>query len=301
MKKCFITTFMLFCLIPLNAQVYNYIYKVQNLSNNVDINISFNPDGVYLMEYCNAAVDDLPMFAILSYGKYEEMDNVVNLIDYLHDFTMVFEKSDGNSLIARNSFRNIINKPVSCFIAGYTDPIKAWEIPNTSIKLIRKEIEKWEQSFPKQKKCEVKTGLYYGSILEKDDYAVFIQNDGTFSVKLYGNLLLQGTWRLYKNVIHLFDPLLNTTFFLLMDGNNLIGKSLPGQYDDIVLKMSTALSPQKQKRNHLKGINKRNNEKINLNFGFPVVCRGCVRPEQTGGSAPEKRHRRERCRCGRSE
>jgi len=251
MKKCFLSVFLFLGLIPLNAQISNSIYKVQGLSTNVDIDISFYPNGVYLMEYWETSVDDLPGCAILSYGHYQELDNVVNLFDYLHDFTMVFDKKEGNSLIARNSFRFIMNKSASCFIAGYTTPIKTWKTPKTSADSIRKEIEEWEQSFSKQKKQDVREGEYYGSILDKNDYVVSILNDSTFKVKMYGKLLIEGTWSLRKNVILLYDPLLKATFYLLIDGDSLIGKSLPGQYNDIVLKMNTVPSLQKQKRKRL--------------------------------------------------
>lgn len=223
-------------LFPLKAEVSNSIFKVDSLPDDAIVSITFYHNGIYTIEYTRFSFPDLPEWAMLSYGKYEENNEEVRLSDSLHGYTMFFAKEENNTLKAKSSFLFLMDKTIRCYMAGYTDPIKSYQKPQKSAQIIQDEIARHKKIYSRQNERAFEVGQYYGHVIANDDYMVSIQNDGNFNIQFHGVTLLQGWWSKEKNTIKLYDTILCAEFCLLIDKDCIIGKSLPGSFNDIILK-----------------------------------------------------------------
>lgn len=181
--------------------------------------VDFINDNDYYVEVTNQATDDIVYVVVLSYGKYKMHDNQLILLDELLDYQLILTYSN-DTLYVQKGFEFMKDE---YFV--YSEKSSEKEIP-VSNTLNKDSIQEERENYNKDKQFDLQFGTY------KSMRFVFyfsLNEDNTYSYSFRNCPLSNGTWERNGNVLSLYDPSLDCTYYLLVaNDNKLISKLLPG-------------------------------------------------------------------------
>ena len=247
----FVYVLFLFCFIcQSHAQLRNFEYKVIMDSKKINGYISFYGENNYSITIMESLSDDLISSYVLSYGWYELEGKNIHMTDSLYGYKMSFIRENKDSLTAKKTFPFMKAKSIGLYSDIYAEELILYG-KRSSLSEIKKEVERIKVTWNTGKGeffFIQENVLYKGA-----GYSIDFKKNGSYRLSLRGFLLSKGQWIQDRNVVYLFDEELNTTFFLLFEGDTLIGKSLPGSYyDDVVMRPVTQpyIHSDKKKKTH---------------------------------------------------
>lgn len=183
--------------------------------------VDFINDNDYYVEVTNQATEDIVYVVVLSYGKYKMDDNQLVLFDELIDYQLILSYSN-DTLFVQKGFEFMNEK----FFVYSDNPCKT-NIP-VSNAISKDSIQGERESYNKDNRqlFDLQFGTY------KSMRFVFyfsLNEDKTYSYSFRDCPLSNGTWERNGNVLSLYDPSLDCTYYLLVaNDNKLISKLLPG-------------------------------------------------------------------------
>ena len=233
------------------AQMGDCEYKVNMNSKTKDCLIHLYDDNNFFISLSEDITDDIISELVLSYGHLKLHGDTVLLTDSIYGYSLLFLQKK-EELLPLKSFPFMQGIPIVLYSEDYSEKL-IWNRPRPTLNEIRNEVENHKKNTSSEdcfRPCKYKYEKYLGS-----SYIIDFMQNGFYSIKAGDVLLSQGEWNKDRNVVYLNDEGLGTTFFLLIEGGMLVGKSLPCYYDrDVVLE--PILSPYKS----LKEKNKKPNQ-----------------------------------------
>ena len=219
--------FFIIALVSLNGfaqqQVAGKHYEMEMEQERLSCYLDFvDNDDYYIEISCQEAID-IVYVDVLSYGKYKIEDRNVVLMDALHEYQMEMTLAD-DTLLLQKGFGFMEGKNyVFQGVSSRTDIPVATTLNKANIQ------EERDRYNVQNKELHNLTYGRYKAI----KFQFFLDLDENKTYKYCfgykGCPLSKGTWERNGNVLNLYDPSLDCTFYLLIeDDNRLISKFLPG-------------------------------------------------------------------------
>ena len=195
----------------------------------------------YYIEISWQATEDIVYVVVLSYGKYKIEDGRLVLMDALHDYQMEMVLAD-NTLLLQKGFGFMEGK---CFVLHGTS--YRTNIPGINENINKANIQEERDQYIVQNK-EMHNLTYGKYKAMKFAFYLDVDENNTYCFGFSDCPLSKGTYKRNGNVLNLYDPSLDCTFYLLIgDDNRLISKSLPGSRGNVFKMVSIPSSQQPQK------------------------------------------------------
>ena len=239
---------LLFCIVALaslhgfaQSSVAGKSYEMEMEQEQLSCFIEFINSDDYYIEVSSQATDDIVYVVVLSYGKYKIEDGRVVLMDALHDYQMEMLLVD-ETLLIKKGFGFMKGKRFVLHGASYRA-----DIPGIDKDINKANIQEERDRYNVQNK-ELHNLTYgrYKAIEFAFDLEVDENNKYCFGFR--DCPFSKGTFKRNGNVLNLYDPSLDCTFYLLIgDDNRLISKLLPGSRGNVFKMVSIPSSQQPQK------------------------------------------------------
>lgn len=240
---------LLFCIVALaslhvfaQSSVAGKSFEMEMEQEQLSCFIEFINSDDYYIEVSSQETDDIVYVVVLSYGKYKIEDGRVVLTDALHDYQMEMVLAD-ESLLIQKGFGFMKGK---CFMfpgASYRTDIPGGIDEDINKADIQEERDRYNVQ---NKELHNLTYGRYKAI--KFAFYLDVDENNTYCFGFRDCPFSKGTFKRDGNVLNLYDPSLDCTFYLLIgDDNKLISKSLPGSNGSVFKKISIPSSKQPQK------------------------------------------------------
>lgn len=239
---------LLFCIVALaslhgfaQSSIAGKSYEMEMEQEQLSCFLEFINSDDYYIEVSSQETEDIVYVVVLSYGKYKIEESRVVLMDALHDYQMEMVLS-GETLLMQNGFGFMKGK---CFMlpgASYRTYIPGIDedINKVSIQ------EERDRFIVQNKKLHDLTYGRYKAL--KFAFYLDVDENNAYCFGFRDCPLSTGTFKRNGNVLNLYDPSLDCTFYLLIGyDNSLISKSLPGSNGNVFKMISIPSSQQPQK------------------------------------------------------
>jgi hypothetical protein len=193
-------------------------YHANSKTNTIQYFLSLYKSGDYYLEV-SSFTPGMGISSTLSRGKYVVNDNVITMTDFYHGFEMKMRILNNYIFVEQSFDVFMINK---IFIYR-TEQHWPYYTPK---KLIISDTTEQEH-----KTYTVKYGIYNGEYCDIDfcNYQLNLKKDKTYELKIYGQSLMKGQWRIENNKILLYSPALDCTFKLIIESSTVLrSEYLPG-------------------------------------------------------------------------
>ncbi len=238
----------LFCIVAL-ASLHGFAqssaagksYEMEMEQEKLSCFIEFINSDDYFIEVSSQETDDIVYVVVLSYGKYNIEDGRVVLKDALHDYQMEMVLAD-ETLLIQKGFGFMKGK---CFM--FPEASYRTDIPGIDENINKANIQEERNRYNVQNK-ELHNLTYGRYKALKFAFDLAVDENNTYCFGFRDCPLSTGTFKRNGNVLNLYDPSLDCTFYLLIeDDNSLISKSLPGSNGNVFKMISIPSSQQPQK------------------------------------------------------
>lgn len=203
------------------------IYSIDSLAENVECNIYLFESGNYYIELSENVTSDIVESLVLSYGIFSQEKSEISLIDKVHNYKMVLV-IDNNILIIKKSFSFLKNKK---FIFNSFVTIREPKFLNSDMDFLMLEKERQFHNESNKPLAPIDFGVYGNC----KGFELIIQKNNKYILEFKNLILSEGEWCRNYNEIELMDVSLKHSFFVLVEGNSLISKLLPGEYKSCFL------------------------------------------------------------------
>lgn len=240
---------LLFCIVALvslhgfaQSSVAGKSYEMEMEQERLSCFIEFIDSDDYYIEVSSQETEDIVYVVVLSYGKYKIEDGRVVLMDALHDYQMEMVLAD-ETLLMQKGFGFMKGKCFMFPVTSYRTDIPGGIDEDINKANIQEERDRYSVQ---NKELHNLTYGKYKAIKFAFDLDVYENNTYCFGFR--DCPFSKGTFKRNGNVLNLYDPSLDCTFYLLIgDDNRLISKSLPGSNGNVFKMISIPSSHQPQK------------------------------------------------------
>jgi TonB family protein len=201
------------------------LYNVK-LGNSLECDICFYSNGKYELEVMNKLAPTVEDVTILSKGNYKVEGNIISLLDSCTGFQILCERKPDKLKIVKG-FPFMLQHTFKEY--GGTSTFKPKDFqPEFDPKKTQNARNKYKQMHPD------KYPLYYSQYIN-NVYALEIKKENKYVLSFQGLLLAEGIWKRDGNELLLFDKASQHTYYVLIAKEGLIGKYLPGNFNNLIL------------------------------------------------------------------
>ena len=197
-----------------------------DLSSDQKCEILFYSNAKYQISILNIVSRTMTEETVLSCGTYTKKGNLIILHDSYIGLKMQCERSNSYELKFVQGFTFLLHKIFK--LCGITYAPEETIPSNYSSIRIKQARENYKKSHPN------KYVLYY-SQYSNGDYVLDIQKEYKYVLRYSHLIISEGIWKKEGNEILLFDNSLQYTFIILIGPKGLMGKYLPGNFNNLIL------------------------------------------------------------------
>jgi TonB family protein len=206
-----------------------------DLGNSFECEIAFYSNKNYEVSIAKKISPEVIETTILSSGTYTVKRNQIVLHDSNLGFEMQCERDQSDKLKFSKGFAFLLSYTLNLYGISY-EPEDNMQ-SNLSPIQIQKERETYKQLHSN------KYLLYYSQYMN-GGYVLDIQRKYKYTLRYKGILLSEGIWKKDGNELLLSDYSLQHQFVVLIGEEGLIGKYLPGNFNDLILYEKNYPSPE---------------------------------------------------------